>query len=1479
MPPKVFHPFQVIFLFIFSLICSLICLQIYAQENWEATLQATSDGPKGSSSTLTFTTQEGATVDYDSKIDRAAPPPPFAPVNLDIYFPLQGHRFVSRLLTDAKPFSPTQTWTLKLRADTDGGSLSWDLAQIPGETSVMMQLPDQTEINMRQTAQVAYVAKDGQHQTYVITVKTSEAAQPVVVPTNLQPVSLTFEEDSTDNDITLTATVSNNQPLTFKIETQPTNGTLSGVPPNLAYSPNPNFAGTDSFTFATESGNETATQTVVITVKASEAAQPVALDQSVETLINQPKRIPLESTDVGSSELTYSIILQPSHGTLSATSPDHYVTYTPQNGYTGVDSFTFKTNDGQLDSLLATVSITVVSDPAPQNLDWSPKPAIAEEDSEIEIELKATDRDPVDGTDNPISFYQIISLPSFGQIIGVDSDQKTVSGEIVYKPEPDFPYTSTSASDSFSFVANDGASNSTVQVVSVTVAPVADAPVSEAQDIQIIEDSTDNPILLFGADPDQDELTFQVVSDPSNGILSGLEPNLYYTPAVDFVGLDTFSYMVTDSTGHTSSPSTVSITITPINDSPVADDLSIVILENSVDNAITLTASDSDGDVLSFSILNQPVNGQLRLEGNIAYYTPDDNVSTDRFTFKVNDGQLDSSEATVAITVGLETVVSIDPVIGTQTSLYLADGEVQVEIPSGSDPAISSIEVSVAYSDFKAIETAQTDLEKAEVAKDIVKKLKRENLPNLTPVAEEQIEKDLRRAVGPMLSIQIKKNDGKDQTDFQDHPLQIRVPKVGDANALVLADATGSELIPTTVDGTILVGELHHLSLVFSVVNLPPRAEPQTLEVDEDAEIGIMLSASDQDSDSLTYVIVTEPSNGKLSGLIPNMTYTPNTNYNGTDNFSFKVNDGAVDSSMATVSIAITPQNDPPTVADISLTTQEDIPLPILFKQDDIDGDSLTYAIITPPQNGSLSESNGQYTYTPKTNFFGADNFTYRANDGIENSLIAKVMIVVEEDPEAPLLASLPDLTLLESVRTKTVSLVATDDEEPLIFSVTSSDEEMVWADIIDQQLHLTLPNIRYGETQILVTVTDPSGFRDTESFQVSVLPAEDKPATEEPAWVVVDEDSVEGVSVALSSLDLDADLLTCTVVNPPDHGQLSTLMTVLVNGEEKYAIYRPNPDFFGVDQFSYQVSDGVKQSQTVVKVAVIPVNDAPIAVSLTGERKIQTTELETPIQLKAEDSDDDELTFKLVEGPKYGRLKGIAPNLTYVAPLDFSGLDYFTFKVIDEATVSQVATVEIVRNFATHRLHLPQGFTLIHLPFKVMGKNLNGDRIPVEVKKVSDLYDLIGGEAANFLILYETKLQRWVSYLGRESARGGQTDLSLTPGQGVFVVMKRSVTLDLYGNPYQKKARIVLKRGVNLAGIPIKDPRLTQVSDILRLQELAESISTIIVYDQGVFRPINRPGDRGDVDLTGTEGLIVVATRDIVIDLTGVGWPSRPSY
>ncbi|MCX5999225.1 MAG: Ig-like domain-containing protein [Chloroflexi bacterium] len=84
---------------------------------------------------------------------------------------------------------------------------------------------------------------------------------------------------------------------------------------------------------------------------------PVANDQVVYGLQNQPKSITLTASDVDGDPLTYSIVTGPSHGTLSGSAPN--LTYIPNAGYYGTDSFTFKANDGIADSNIATVSITV----------------------------------------------------------------------------------------------------------------------------------------------------------------------------------------------------------------------------------------------------------------------------------------------------------------------------------------------------------------------------------------------------------------------------------------------------------------------------------------------------------------------------------------------------------------------------------------------------------------------------------------------------------------------------------------------------------------------------------------------------------------------------------------------------------------------------------------------------------------------------------------------------------------------------------------------------------------------------------------------------------------------------------------------------------------------------------------------------------------------------------------------------------------
>jgi hypothetical protein len=96
------------------------------------------------------------------------------------------------------------------------------------------------------------------------------------------------------------------------------------------------------------------------------------------------------------------------------------------------------------------------------------------------------------------------------------------------------------------------------------------------------------------------------------------------------------------------------------------------------------------------------------------------------------------------------------------------------------------------------------------------------------------------------------------------------------------------------------------------VPNQAPVANDQSVITDEDTAVAITLTATDANADPLTYSIITPPTHGSLSGTPPNVTYTPDFNYNGPDSFTFKANDGTADSNIATVSITINPVNDAP---------------------------------------------------------------------------------------------------------------------------------------------------------------------------------------------------------------------------------------------------------------------------------------------------------------------------------------------------------------------------------------------------------------------------------------------------------------------------------------------------------------------------------------------------------------------------------------
>src|SRR6185436_14509827 len=149
------------------------------------------------------------------------------------------------------------------------------------------------------------------------------------------------------------------------------------------------------------------------------------------------------------------------------------------------------------------------------------------------------------------------------------------------------------------------------------------------------------------------------------------------------------------------------------------------------------------------------------------------------------------------------------------------------------------------------------------------------------------------------------------------------------------------------------------------------------------------------------------PSHGTLSGTAPNLTYTPNANCHGTDSFTFKTNDGTVDSAAdGTISITVNSVNDKPTASNASASTNEDSAKAITLTGGDVDGDSLTFTVTSGPSHGTLSGTGANFIYTPNANYNGPDSFTYVANDGWTDSAVASVSLTVNGADIAPTITS-----------------------------------------------------------------------------------------------------------------------------------------------------------------------------------------------------------------------------------------------------------------------------------------------------------------------------------------------------------------------------------------------------------------------------------------------------------------------------------------
>ncbi|NIN12284.1 MAG: tandem-95 repeat protein, partial [Gemmatimonadales bacterium] len=195
--------------------------------------------------------------------------------------------------------------------------------------------------------------------------------------------------------------------------------------------------------------------------------------------------------------------------------------------------------------------------------------------------------------------------------------------------------------------------------------------------------------------------------------------------------------------------------------------------------------------------------------------------------------------------------------------------------------------------------------------------------------------------------------------------------------------------------------------------NTAPTADDKNATTEEDTAVTVTLTAEDPEECELTFSIVELPTNGTLSGFAdqvcgagsPNtdsgsVTYTPDPDFNGTDSFTYKANDGLADSNVATVTITVSAVNDPPVAMGDSASTSQDTPVTIsvLANDSDVDGDPLTVTSATDPPKGSASV-NGDYsiTYAPDAGFFGTDSFDYSVSDGKGGTDTGTVSVTVTQ--------------------------------------------------------------------------------------------------------------------------------------------------------------------------------------------------------------------------------------------------------------------------------------------------------------------------------------------------------------------------------------------------------------------------------------------------------------------------------------------------
>jgi hypothetical protein len=899
---------------------------------------------------------------------------------------------------------------------------------------------------------------------------------------------------------------------------------------------------------------------------------------------------------------------------------------TSNNNPTPSKTIEFKANDGDADSNLATktMSVSNVNDAPSVDLNGSANPGVdttasfTEDSPAASVAPSADVADPdntslqsatITLTNHPDGATESLSVTTAGTSITASAYNSgtgvlTLSGSdtvahyqqvirsLKYDNSSNTPNTTARV---INVKVNDGGLDSNEPHSTVSVTAHNDPPTATDQSVSTNED-TALAVTLSGTDPEGDTLTFSY-SQPAHGSVTGLAPGVTYTPNPDYCGPDSFDFTVDDGNGGTDT-GTISITVNCVNDAPVVDlngnstagsdatasftenfapasvapsaDISDVDSANLASATITLTNHpDGANETLSVTTAGTGITasaynsgtGVLALSGSdtVANYqqvirslkysnssdTPD---TTDRvINVKVNDGALDSNEphSTVSITA------TNDPPAADNQSTSATEDTAKGITLTGSDPDNDPITF---HSDQPAHGSVSPTTGSS---------------VTYTPNPD---------YCGPD-SFTFHTNDGT--VDSANGTVSITVTCVNDAPVTDL-NGTGTAGFDTSASfvedaGAVNVAPAADITdsdsatLASATLTLTNRPDTTFESLSVNIPGGNPITASSYTNATGT---ITLTGNGatvaQFQTVIRSLKYANSSNNPGTANrlVTVKVNDGSLDSNIATSTVSVTPTNDPPTATDQSgLTTNEDTALPITLSGTDPEGDSLTFTHdSTSAQGGTIVGSGSSVTYTPAQDYCNnppgtsPDSFGFAVDDGNGGTDTGTISITVNCVNDAPV----ADLNGTGTAGTDSTSTFLEAGATPVAVAPNADVTDVDTANMASATITLT-------------NRPDGNAF---ESLSIDT----------------------SGTSIVASSYDSASGVITLTGSAPK--GDYSTVLRTLKYNNTKTA---PNPTDRSI---TVVVNDGALDSATsTAKVKVVPINAPPVVdLNGTGTLGLDTT-------------------------------------------------------------------------------------------------------------------------------------------------------------------------------------------------------------------------------------------------------------------------------